>query len=481
VNVSVRQPTPANEFLLTRNSFTPETIAYFDRLGKDYPRYERRMRFYVRHTCQFLQQVIPPDQKVLLIGCLSHEILEALQPSVGVGLDASEEIVRAASVRNGSSRIRYVAGVPESADLAEKFDYVILLNVVDYSSDVFYLFESLNRFLHPHSRVIVTMLNPLWHTAAKLASKLKIRIPDSPRNLVAGRVISTALEVKSFRIGGIYRRQLLPRYIPLVSRFVNQYLGRLPPFDRLGFSQYLIARPALRPSTGRPPTCSVIIPCYNEQGNIAECIARVPSMGGETEIVVVNDGSRDETRNIVRAIAQRQSNVVFIDYEKNRGKGYAVLTGIKQAKGDVVMILDADMTVPPEELIEFYQAIETQTADFVSGTRFLYPMEKEAMRWANYLGNIVFSKLIEVIVGSQCSDTLCGTKAFFRKDFVNLELKDFSWGDFDLIFHGARRKLKSIEIPVHYKNRVRGTSKMRPFKAGVVFLQQCLRKWSELE
>jgi 2-polyprenyl-3-methyl-5-hydroxy-6-metoxy-1,4-benzoquinol methylase len=464
-----------------RPCFSKEAVQYFDSIGNSYEKWRRKMNYYVTHTSEFLSSVIPPKKKVLLIGCLSHELLEALDPELGVGIDPSEPLIKRARAANQNANINYYCVMPEdfTPPHNEKFDYVILLNLVDHSEDVLALIDSLKGFVHDDSRILFSMLNPLWHSATRLASFLKIRIPDFERNLVAGHVLSTALEVKQFKVTEICRRILVPKRIPFLSRFCNQFLSRLPLLNSLCFIQYVFARPA---QLARKPklTCSVIIPCYNEEENIQECVRRVPDMGVFTEIVVVNDGSKDRTLERVNALKKEFRNLTLVTYERNKGKGRAVLEGMKKAKGDVLIILDADMTVPPEELPEFYEAIAYEAADFVSGTRFLYPMEKQAMRLANFLGNIMFSKLVEIIVGSECSDTLCGTKAMRRIDFTNFELEDNSWGDFDYIFHAARHKLKCIQLPVHYKSRVNGVSKMRAFRSGIIFLNLCLRKWAQL-
>ncbi len=463
---------------LDRATLSPTVVRYFENVVRS-SRWKRKMAAYREHTIKFLSQVVPENKKVLLIGCLTSEILEALRPSYGVGLDVSEEAVRLARANCQNPNVRYHCALPEEYKTTEKFDYVILLNVVDHSDDVLALVDSVSKFVHEDSRVILSMLNPLWHPLVKFASRLKIRIPDHKRNLVGSRILGTALEIKSFKVMDKCRRVLVPKRIPLFSWLCNQFLSRLPGFNSLCFIQYVTAKPAELKKTNRS-SCSVIIPCYNEEGNITECINRVPHMGSFTEILVVNDGSKDKTEEIVRNLTPTFPNLTLITYAKNQGKGNAVLKGLRAAKGDVVMILDADMTVPPEELTDFFEALESKTADFASGTRFLYPMEREAMRLANYFGNILFSKLVEVIVGSECSDTLCGTKAMRKIDFADFELEDSAWGDFDLIFHAARRKLKCVEIPVHYKSRVAGESKMKAFSSGISFLKLCLRKWSEL-
>ncbi|MBI4405054.1 MAG: glycosyltransferase [Deltaproteobacteria bacterium] len=460
-----------------RSSFSPEARQYFDSIAARYSSWRSKMAYYVEHTSSFLKSAIPPNQKVLLVGCIAPDILIQLSPSVGVGLDISPKLIELARASNRDARISFHCAAPEEFHSNEKFDYVIVLNAVDHSCDILMLINSLKEFVHENSRIILSMLNPLWHPAIRLASFLKIRIPDYNRNLIPSRVLSTALEIKGFKVNGVFRRILVPKKIPLLSYLFNQYLSRLPLFNGLGFIQYVMAKPLQ--TERKKLSCSVIVPCYNEEANVDECVRRIPNMGSFTEVVVVNDGSRDQTLAIASNIALRDSRVQIVSFEKNHGKGAAVLAGIKKATGDVVMVLDADMTVPPEELPDFYDTIDSKTAEFVSGTRFLYPMEKQAMRLANYLGNILFSNLVQIIVGTHCTDTLCGTKAMLRADFTNLVLEDNSWGDFDLIFHAANLKLKSVEIPVHYKSRVAGESKMRAFKAGTRFLKLCLKKWAQ--
>jgi SAM-dependent methyltransferase len=462
-----------------RASLSPAALRYFDNVTKT-SAWKRKMRTYVENNIHFLTKVVPANKRVLMVGCLTSEIIEALQPSFGVSLDVSERAVREAREKSTQSTIHYYRGLPEDFQFTGKFDYIIVLNYVDHSDDLMELVDSLRKFAHEDTCVVLSMLNPLWHRLVQAASRLRIRIPDFRRNLIAGRSLSTALEIKRFKVMEVCRRVLIPKKIPGISSWVNQFVARLPIFNSLCFMQYVIAKPANATVPGSSLSCSVIIPCYNEEGNIEECIRRVPKMGRFTEILVVNDGSKDGTLRVVEGLKTEFPNLTVVTYEKNRGKGNAVLEGMRRSKGDVMMILDADMTVPPEELTDFFEAIDSKTADFVSGTRFLYPMEREAMRFANFVGNIIFSKLVEIIVGSDCSDTLCGTKAMRKTDFADFKLEDSAWGDFDLIFHAARRKLKCVQVPVHYKSRVAGESKMKAFSSGVSFLKLCFRKWSEL-
>jgi len=203
-------------------------------------------------------------------------------------------------------------------------------------------------------------------------------------------------------------------------------------------------------------------------------------MGSFTEVIVVDDGSSDDTAALVKAELNPAVTIKLISYRPNRGKGHAVRAGFDGATGDVLMILDADMAVMPEELPRFLQLLENGVADFVNGTRAIYPMESKSMPVLNYFGNKCFSIILSWIMRQRVSDTLCGTKALFRKDYKKIQLKDTSWGDFDLLFGAARLGLKMRELPVHYKVRKAGESKMKAFQHGWILLRVCFKGFAEL-
>lgn len=222
-------------------------------------------------------------------------------------------------------------------------------------------------------------------------------------------------------------------------------------------------------------SCSVIIPCYNEELNIKECIERVPELGKQTEIIVVDDGSTDNTAKIVRDVCDiGDKSVNLISYTKNKGKGVATRIGFDHASGDILMILDADMTVPPEELVLFFNLLTKTKAEFANGTRMVYPLEGQAMKTLHIIGNKIFSKIFTWLLSQHITDTLCGTKALFKTDYNKIKMNNGSWPDFDLLFGGAELGLRIIEVPVHYKERLRGESKMRTFKHGLLLLKMCL-------
>jgi glycosyltransferase involved in cell wall biosynthesis len=259
---------------------------------------------------------------------------------------------------------------------------------------------------------------------------------------------------------------------------MNALLPEVPVLRYTSSIQYIVAR--MR--TARPVlSCSVVIPCYNEEGNIAECIRQVPTMGAWTEVIVVDDGSTDNTRQEVQKAMQTDSRVRLIVFDKNQGKAKAVQAGFEAARGDVLMILDADMAVTPEELPKFLRPLQNSSADFVNGTRLVYPMHGKAMKVTNFLGNKVFCYIASLILRQRVSDTLCGTKALFKRDFSRMPWGGKErWGDFDLLFGAARLKLRILEIPVHYQERRAGASKMHAIRDGLLFLKACWSGWRML-
>jgi len=221
---------------------------------------------------------------------------------------------------------------------------------------------------------------------------------------------------------------------------------------------------------------SIIIPCYNEEENIAECIKRTPKMPFETEIIIVDDGSKDKTAEIARKTKNPNvKKIRVISYSPNRGKGYAFRRGLKNAEGNVVIILDADMSSPPEEIPLVVNPIFKGEADFVNGSRLVYPMENGAMKWLHIPGNMIFALLLSLITGTYLTDSLCGFKAF-KKDMLSADqLKENSWMDFELLIKAKRNKMRIMEVPIHYKARKAGDSKMRTFKHGYNMLMMLIK------
>jgi len=221
---------------------------------------------------------------------------------------------------------------------------------------------------------------------------------------------------------------------------------------------------------------SVIIPCKDEEGNIARAVKSVPKLGRFTEVVVVDDGSTDQTAQIVKNLKLKIKNLKLISYQPNRGKRQAVTAGFKSAKGEIVMIWDADMTVPASELELFITPLRRGIAQLTNGARFIYPMQEKAMKRTNFVGNKLMSLLFSWVLGQHVTDTLCGNKALFKKDWLKIKMMpDDPWGDFSLLLGASRLGLKIQDVPVHYLARTAGASKMKTIQHGLYLLKAALK------
>jgi SAM-dependent methyltransferase len=451
---------------------------HFERVAAVWDYWRSRNRFYHARMRDLILGMIPPAESVLDIGSGTGDLLAALQPRRGVGLNLAKGLTDLA--RRKYPGLEFYTVEVDQVKVVDGFcpDYIVMVNMLDYVYDIWDVLENLYPMLTERTLLVITTSNPLWAPMLRLASKLGLRIPDSPRNFITNKDIAGVLELQGFDVVEEGLSLPVPKRVPLVGDLLNILLPELPVLRFTSSIQYIVARPRLARAQ---LSCSVVIPCHNEEGNIVECIRRVPDMGSWTEIIVVDDGSKDQTRRRVQEVMETDSRVRLIAFDQNQGKAHAVRAGFAAARGDVLMILDADMAVMPEELPKFFKPLQKGTADFVNGTRLVYPMQGRAMKLANFLGNKAFCFLVSWVLRQRVSDTLCGTKALFKRDYVRMPLSGKErWGDFDLLFGAARLKLRILEIPVHYQERRAGTSKMRVMRDGWLFLRACWYGWRML-
>lgn len=315
------------------------------------------------------------------------------------------------------------------------------------------------------SEILLISVNSSWKPIIYLAQKLGLTSLRSSDSWISLNQLANIADLTNFKVIEKGYRIIFPKYIPIFSYIINSLYYRIPFIKRLGLFQYIIISPNPFIKTDNL-SCSIIVPCFNEEGNVEDCIKHCPKIGKFTELIIIDDGSTDKTVEKAKALVKKHPFVKVISYKPNKGKAFAVETGFKAAKGDVLMIWDADRTIPEKELSLFYRVLATNQAKFANGTRLVYPMEDQAMKWLNLLGNKIFSVIFGWILNTNISDTLCGTKALLKNDFKKIKMGNEPWGDFDLLFGASKLKMKIIEIPVHYRKRVAGESKMKVFKHG---------------
>ncbi|MDP8215695.1 MAG: glycosyltransferase [Candidatus Euphemobacter frigidus] len=458
---------------------TKETVKkHFDLIAEDYDKWKEKNAYYYDSIKSLIRKTVRPGGKVLEIGCATGEILDASKPAIGFGIDISPEMIRLAEKK--FPQYTFVCSCIEEFQFQEKFDYIIMVDILDHVYDVIDVFQSVYKFCHPATTVILSTINPWWEPVLSLMEKVGAKMPEGPHNFIEKRNLAKIIEFLDFSVSYSGYMLLFPKYIPLLSFLANTIGVKIWLINKLSFVQYMVLRPIPENQNDLGLGCSVIIPCYNEAGNIEETVKRVPKMGKETEIIVVNDGSKDETANIVRKLQNDYLNLKLIDYSPNRGKGFAVKKGFDAATQEVLMVLDADMSVPPEELPRFFNILNKGICNFVNGTRMVYPMQNQAMRFLNLFGNKMFGLIMTFITGQHLSDTLCGTKALYKKDYQHMKMGLDKWGDYDLLFGAAKLGNKIMEVPVHYMARREGESKMKTSKHGFHLLRVCFRGFKEI-
>ncbi len=456
-----------------------ESRKHFQQIANQYDKWKKKNAYYYSQLKRLFSSFIPPGSDVLEIGCGTGDILNSVNPRKGLGVDISPRMLDIAKAKY--PHLSFTVCEAENLKVEGKYDYVIMSDLIEHLSDVWKAIGELKKVTNPQTRLIISFINPFWEPLLMLGERLGLKMPEGAHNRLLSEDIINLLALHDFTVEDKGYRVLIPKNIPGISDFLNRYAPHIPLLRNYCFVQYLIARPTVAKVKGRGLSSSIIIPCFNEAANIKSCINRVPACGKPTEIIVVDDGSVDGTSRVVQEMRSECKNLRIISYSPNRGKGYAVRKGFEAASGDVLMILDADMAVPPEELPRFLLPLEEGKAEVVNGTRMVYPMEGQAMRQLHLWGNKIFSIIFTWLVGQRLTDTLCGTKVILKKDFERMKMGRCPWGDFDILLGVAKLGLKMVEMPVHYKTRKAGKSKMKTFRHGLVLLGMCAYGFKELK
>ena len=434
--------------------------------------------YYHRRLTQIYQSFVAPGQSILELGCARGDLLAALRPALGIGVDFSEEMIRAG--RRRYPQLRFVHTDVHSLHLPQTFDVIILSDLVNDLWDVQTVFKNILQLTTPRSRIIINSYSRLWEPILGAAQWLGLAKPTLYQNWLTVEDLTGLLSLADCEMIKRTQEILLPLPIWLLADFSNCFLVKLWPLKHLALTNFIVARPRVSSAT-KLPTVSVIVPARNEAGNIADIFARTPDMGEWTELVFVEGHSRDNTYAVIEEeIAARPMHRCQLIRQTDTGKGDAVRLGFSQARGEMLMILDADMTVPPEDLTRFYEALRSGKGEFINGVRLVYPMEKQAMRFLNLLGNKFFSLAFSWLLGQPIKDTLCGTKVLWKRDYEAIAANrtyfgDFDpFGDFDLIFGAVKLNLKITDLPIRYRERTYGATNIQRWKHGWLLLKMII-------
>jgi SAM-dependent methyltransferase len=421
---------------------------------------------------------VPPGRSVLEVGCGQGNLLAALRPSLGVGIDLSPRMISLAEKKH--PHLHFFQGSAAEWESDQRFDYIVLSDLVNDLWDVQEVLDRLHRFAHSQTRIIINTYSLLWMGPRRFAERLRLVAPLPQQNWLTVEDLENLLNLSSFETIRHWSDILWPIRTPLVDYFCNRYLAKLWPFRLFDLTNFIVARPAPQPDS-QSATVSVVVPARNERGNIENIFRRVPRLGRETQLVFVEGNSSDDTYTEIECWMARSPDLrCKLLKQTGKGKGDAVRLGFANCDGDILMVLDADLTVVPEDLLRFYEALASGKAEFANGVRLVYPMEKKAMRLFNLVGNKFFTLALSWLLGQNIKDTLCGTKALRRSHYEQIAANrsyfgDFDpFGDFDLIFGAAKCNLKMVDIPIRYRERVYGETKIQRWRHGGILLKMTL-------
>lgn len=463
--------------------------AHADAYADEYERWIGRNAYFHSDDVRYMQFLIPEGLRVLDCGCGAGRMLAALKPSYGIGVDLSAKMINQAPRKHPGLEFM-VGDIEDPATVARikgPFDVVVLSDTIGSLDDCQQALSNLQTICTEDTRVVIAFYSRHWDPILRLAEKIGFKMPQPEQNMLTPGDIDNLLVLSGYKVIKREWRQLVPRRLFGLGMLINRFIAPLPLIRRACLRNYVVAK-IQRPPLERQPSVTVVVPCRNERGNVEEVVRRIPRSFGDLEILFVEghskDGTLEEIQRVIRAYPQYDIKVIVQD---GVGKGDAVRKGFSLARGEVLMIVDADLTVPPEDLTKFYDALVSGKGEFINGSRLVYPMEKAAMRFLNFIANQIFSWLFSWLLNQRFTDTLCGTKVLYRRHYQRIAAarKYFGefdpFGDFDLIFGASKLNLQVIEVPVRYASRKYGTTQISRFRHGWLLLRMVVFAFRKLK
>lgn len=464
-----------------------------ERYAEEHKRWILHKQYFQNEDFRYLKFLIPQHARILDLGCGLGDALAALNPSLGIGLDLSAKTIALAQSRHSDPTLQFIEGDIEDKNLINSlkergpFDIILMSDVIGLLEDVQKTLEQLHLLCHAETRLIISYYSRAWDPIIKVAEWIGQRMPQPQNNYFSTMDICNILKLADFKPIKREWRQLIPKSFFGIGHLINRYIATLPLIRLCCLRNYVIAR-IEQPKDSNQPSVSIVVPCQNERGNIEPLVQRLPRFCEDIEIIFVEGKSRDGTfEEIKRVIEAYPQYKIGAFKQSGKGKGDAVRKGFEEASKDILMILDADLTTPPEDLPKFYQALVDDKGEFINGSRLIYPMDDEAMRFLNFIANKIFSWIFSYLLNQRFSDTLCGTKVLYKKHYQKIASNrhyfgDFDpFGDFDLIFGANKLNLESVEIPIRYAARAYGTTQISRFQHGWLLLKMVLFAYRKLK
>ena len=467
---------------------------FFNSESLDRNKWLRKAKIFHKEDRKFLKEIIPENCKILELGCGNGQLIASLSPSYGLGIDFSKNLIKQA--KKNYSDINFLEAdiehLPSSIKKNGPFDFVIISDTIGYLEDIEQTLEKIHQYFGENTRLIVSYYSPLWMPILNLASVLNFKMTNINTTLLTPADIINFLHSAKFETVRTERKILIPFNLLGLERFINRYIAPLPIISLICLRHYNISRSLKAINHKKEKSASVIIPCKNELGNINNAINRLPRFTKKLEIIFVegnsDDGTWKEIQDVVKKNNIKKSGISIRAFKQpTKGKADAVFFAFEKASNDILIILDGDLTVAPETLNLFWKKISCGDAEYINGSRLVYPMDNNAMRFLNYIANKAFSFLFTWLLGQRFTDTLCGTKVISKRNYLrakkrNQDLGKFDpFGDFFIIFGASRLCLKITEVPIRYKAREYGVTQISRFSHGLLLVKMLIIAFLKLK
>ena len=450
---------------------------YFESISHKRDKWKKRNSFYQKTIERQFAFIIPEGSTVLEVGCSTGDLLNAVKPGKGIGVDFAPTAIEIAKQKYPYLEFHLADAVDFTTVI--EIDYIIVSDLLTSLWDVQAFFRKLRSYVTPRTKIIISSYNYIWEPMLRMGETLGLKAKQPLQNWLTIKDIENILQLENFEIIKVEKKLLVPKYLPIFNLLFNKFLANLPGINSLDLIQFISVRPVY--SDPKEFSVTIVVPARNEMGNMENAIKRTPKFGSHQEFIFIeghsNDGTYEEMIRVQKAYPEVDMKVMR---QTGKGKGNAVREAFDVATCDILMILDADLTTPPEDMPKFYEALRNNKGEFINGCRLVYPMDKEAMRFLNYMGNKFFGWLFSFLLGQRLKDTLCGTKVLFRNDYKKITANrkyfgDFDpFGDFDLLFGAAKLNLKITEVIVRYRDREYGSTQISRFTHGWLLIKMSL-------
>ncbi len=440
--------------------------------------------YYHKETQGYFELMIPPNQKILVIGVDAKQILDSLVPSKGVMVILDPSNLSNASVFHDGSYECHTGF--QMDEIVGNFDYIIIHHALSLCEDIGSFVMKLIEFCNPSTRIIVSCHNYLWKPLLRIGEKLGLKREGGLEIMLSGTDINNILSASGFQLISTTRTMLFPCHALGIGPVLN-WIGKLLPFiDWLKINLFQKYRLLPAVPSDQKESLTVCLTCRDEKENIEPLVKAIPRLTDEQEILFVEghsiDGTHEEIYRVMKLYPEKNIRVIS---QPGIGQGDAIREGFSRATGSIIILLEADMTSPPENIRYVYESMRLRYAEFMEGSRFIYPISRKAMPYLNQIGNWCFSFFFSWLFWRQITDVMSGIKAIRKEDFEKILVRWNSWGiddpfgDFELLFGAMRLGLKSSEQPIHYHPRTYGSSKTRVFYHGYILTRMALKAFSK--